>query len=293
MGEEMTKTPVPHFAGILGSAAYPIEAGRYRLIWSEICPWSQRIAILRRLLGLEDIISEGKVNPVITEQGWQFSLDEGQRDPVLDIDYLMAIYKQTDVNYLGRATIPVIVEVTTKKIVNNESQEIMLQLETNFSDFVKSDAPDLYPKNLRADIDALNAILLEEINQGVYKMKNAKTQVDYEKYFSIFFNRLDELDVRLADRRFLFGEQLTDSDIRLYVSLARLDVAYYSTFRANRNRLTDFPNLWRYAKELYQIPAFRETTNFDAIKKGFALNNLEGNPNHIISLGPDTSIWNK
>jgi putative glutathione S-transferase len=289
----MTKTAVPHFSGILGSDAFPIEAARYRLIWSEICPWSQRVAILRRLLGLEDIISEGKVNPVITEKGWQFSLDEGHRDPILDVDYVMAIYKQTDPNYPGRATIPVIVDVTTKKIVNNESQEIMQQLETNFTDFVKTDAPDLYPENLRTEIDALNAILLAEINQGVYKIKGAKTQADYEKYFHIFFNRLDQLEARLADSRFLFGDQMTDSDIRLYVSLARFDVAYYTTFRANRNRLTDFPNLWRYAKELYQMPAFRETTNFDAIKKGFALNNLEENPNQIVPLGPDTSIWDQ
>ena len=289
----MTKTPVPHFSGRLGSDAFPIEAGRYRLIWSDICPWSQRVAITCRLLGLEDLISEGKVNPVITDKGWQFSLDPDHRDPVLGISYMMDLYKEVEPDYAGRATVPVIVDVKTRQIVNNESSELIEQLATNFSDFTKTDAPDLYSEHLRADIDTLNDVILADINQGVYKVKLANNQADYQIAYHRLFDRLDELDARLSERQFLFGDELTLSDIRLYVTLARFDAAYYFYFRANRNRLTDFPNLWRYAKALYQIPAFRETTNFDAIKKGFAMSNLEGNPNQIVPLGPDTSIWDK
>lgn len=282
-----------HFSGILGSPEWPIEADRYRLIWSETCPWSHRVAITRRLLGLEDLISEGKVNPVMTEKGWQFSLDDNDRDPVLGVSYMMDMYLETDPDYAGRATIPVIVDVKSRQIVNNESSELIEQLATHFTDYVKTDAPDLYPEHLRADIDALNDVILSDINQGVYKVKLAKNQADYELVYHQLFDRLDELDDRLADRRFLFGDNLTLSDIRLYVTLARFDAAYYIYFRANRNRLVDFPNLWRYAKALYRIPAFKATTNFDAIKKGFAMSHLEGNPKGIVPLGPDTGVWDE
>ncbi|WP_172357507.1 glutathione S-transferase family protein [Lactococcus insecticola] len=280
-----------YFTGVLGGEEFPAEAGRYRLIWGEICPWSHRVAIIRRLLGLEDVISEGKVYPVRTEKGWRFSLDAGDRDPVLGIEYLAEIYEQTDPDYTGRATIPTIVDLTTEKVISNDYHNITTQIESNFTDFIAPDAPELYPENLRSDIDALNDVLFNEVNNAVYKAGFAKSQEAYEKNYHLLFNQLDKLEQRLSDRKFLFGDQLTDSDIRLYVTLARFDVAYYSIFRTNRNRLIDFPNLWRYAKTLYHIPAFHETTNFQSIKMGYSLGNHAENPRNLLALGPDTSIW--
>ncbi|GAB2021813.1 glutathione S-transferase C-terminal domain-containing protein [Pseudolactococcus yaeyamensis] len=282
-----------YFTAELGGKTFPAEAGRYRLIWGEICPWSHRVAILRRLLGLEEVISEGKVHSVRTERGWRFALDAGHQDPVLGIEYLAEIYAQTDPDYTGRATIPTIVDLTSKQVVTNDYHQMTTQIETNFTAFIKEDAPDLYPVALRSEIDALNEMLFDEVNNAVYKAGFAKSQAAYEKNYHLLFNRLDQLEARLANRRYLFGDKLTDSDIRLYVTLARFDVAYYSIFRTNRNRLIDFPNLWRYAKALYQIPAFRETTNFEAIKQGYSLGNHAENPRNLLALGPDTSLWDK
>lgn len=282
-----------YFTGILGSDEFPAEVGRYRLIWGEICPWSHRVAIIRRLLGLEAVISEGKVYPVRTEHGWRFSLDEGDRDSVLNIEYLAEVYEETDPDYTGRATIPTIVDLTTRRVVTNDYHHITTQIETNFTAFIAADAPTLYPERLRPEIDALNEILFNEVNNAVYKAGFAKTQAAYEKNYHLLFDRLDKLENHLEGKTYLFGDQLTDSDIRLYVTLARFDVAYYSIFRTNRNRLIDFPNLWAYAKRLYNIPAFRDTTNFESIKKGYSLGNHSENPRNILALGPDTSIWDQ
>ena len=279
------------FKGVLRSDAFPAQAGRYRFIWSELCPWSHRVAIVRQLLGLDTVISEGKLNPVITEKGWQFSLDAGNQDPILGTTYMMDSYLKTDPDYAGRATIPVIIDLTTEKIVNNESHDLMRQLEMNFTGLTKPDAPELYPEHLRAEIDEINAIILEEVIGAIYQMGATKSQDDYAKQYDILFARLDQLDAHFSDHDFLVGEQLTEADIRLYVSLVRFDVAYYSMYHADRNQLSEFQNLWPYAKSLYKIPAFRETTNFEAIKKGFWLNNHAENPRQIVPLGPDTSIW--
>nr|WP_121977642.1 glutathione S-transferase C-terminal domain-containing protein [Lentilactobacillus raoultii] len=267
------------------------EPFRYRLIWGEICPWSNRAAIVRKLLGLEDVISVGKVSPIRTSEGWNFTLDLNDVDPILGIHYLGEAYLKADPNYSRRATIPALIDVKTGKVVNNDYHTLTNQFETAFNPFQKNDAPDLYPENLRKDIDALNDILFHEINNAVYQAGFAKSQEAYEAAYDKFFKRADWLEERLATRRFLFGDQLTDSDIRLYVTLTRFDAAYYPVFHVNRNRLIDFPNLWRYARELYQIPAFRETTNFDAIKKGYQL--IKGNPYQLISKGPDERLWNE
>ena len=285
----MTKAEL--FKGVLGSDEFPVEAGRYRFIWTEVCPWSHRVAIVRHLMGLTDSISEGKLNPVITEKGWEFSLDEGNHDPILGTRYMMESYLKTDPNYPGRATVPVIIDLTTQKIVNNESHDLMRQLALNFKEVAKADAPELYPEHLCQDIDALNAVVLDEVIGSINRMGAADTQDVYETNYHTLFNRLDELDARVADQDFLFGDQLTEADIRLFVALVRFDIAYYSLNLANRNRLIDFKNLWPYAKRLYQIPAFRETTNFEAIRKGFWLNHRKDNAKPIIPLGPDTSVW--
>lgn len=269
----------------------PVEAGRYRLIWTPLCPWATRQRIVLRLLGIgEDVISVGTVAPVRTESGWEFSLDEGGKDPVLGIRFLPEIYARTDPEYSGRATVPTIVDVKEGKVVNNDYHRLSNYWETVWKPFWKKGAPDLYPLELRTGIDALNEILFNEINNGVYKAGFAQSQEEYEKNYHLVFERLDWLEAHLGDRRFLFGDRLTDSDIRLYVTLARFDVAYYFGFRLNQKRIRDYHNLWNYAKELYSIPAFQTSTDFDAIKRGYLLG-AEENPDHILPDGPDQSVW--
>lgn len=279
-------TPFGNKPGML-----PVEAGRYRLIWAAICPWAHRQMIVIKLLGLENVISVGKVAPIRTEHGWEFSLDPNGVDPVLGIRYLPEIYAKTDPEYNGRATVPTVVDVKTGKVVNNDYFKLTNYWETAFKPFHKAGAPDLYPEHLRTEIDELNDVIFHEVNNGVYKAGFARSQKAYEHAYHLVFNRLDELEKRLSKSRYLFGDHITDSDIRLYVTLARFDVAYYAAFNTNRNRIIDFPNLWAYVRDLYQIPAFGETTDFESIKKGYFLGNNAHNPYDILPLGPDVSHW--
>lgn len=274
-----------------GAGELPVEAGRYRLIWTPLCPWATRQMIALKLLGIgEDVISVGTVAPVRTESGWEFSLDPGGVDPVLGIRYLPEIYAATDPEYEGRATVPAVTDVRERKVVNNDYHRLTNYWETVWKPFWKEGAPDLYPAELRTEIDVLNEILFNEINNGVYKAGFAQSQEEYEKNYRLVFARLDWLEERLGERRFLFGDRLTDSDIRLYVTLARFDTAYYFGFRLNERRIRDYPNLWNYAKELYSIPAFKESTDFDAIKRGYLMGATD-NPDQILPDGPDQSPW--
>jgi putative glutathione S-transferase len=274
-----------------GPGELPVEAGRYRLIVSPLCPWAHRQLIAFSLLGLEKAISIGRVGPR-TSQGWEFSLDSGGVDPVLGIRYLSEAYVKADPEYTGRATVPAVVDIQTGKVVNNDYFKLTNYWETVWAPFHKPDAPDLYPQELRNDIDALNEVLFHEVNNGVYKAGFARTQAEYEKAYDLLFNRLDILEERLSTRRYLFGSRITDSDIRLWVTLARFDTGYYMAFKTNRDRLVDFSNLWNYAKDLFQTPGFGETTDFEAIKRGYQLiSNAERNPFRIVSAGPDLSIW--
>ena len=274
-----------------GAGELPVEAGRYRLIWTPLCPWATRQVIALKLLGLENVISRGTVAPVRTENGWEFSLDEGGVDPVLKIRYLPEIYAGTDPGYTGRATVPTIVDLKTGKVVNNDYHRLTNYWETVWKPFHKESAPDLYPEELRDEIDAMNEVLFNEINNGVYKAGFAQSQESYEENYRLVFHRLDILEERLSKNRFLFGDRLTDSDIRLYVTLARFDTAYYFAFRLNKKRIRDYDNLWNYSKELYSIPAFREATDFEAIKRGYMLGSHADNPYGILPLGPDNSVW--
>lgn len=275
-----------------GDGELPVEAGRYRLLVSPVCPWAHRQRIAFALLGLDDVISTGIANPVRTEHGWEFSLDPDGVDPVLGIRYLDEIYLETDPDYKGRATVPAVVDLKTRKVVNNDYFKLTNYWETEWKPFHKDGAPDLYPEELRKDIDELNDIIFHDVNNGVYKAGFARSQEAYEAAYDALFNRLDWLEERLSHQRYLFGDKITDSDIRLYVTLVRFDAAYNLAFRVNRNRLIDFPNLWNYAKDLYQTPGFGDTTDFDGIKRGYLLG---GNKNtfNILSKGPDLSIWNE
>jgi putative glutathione S-transferase len=276
-----------------GTGELPVEAGRYRLLWARSCPGSHRQIIAFKLLGLEEAISVGTTSPVRTDRGWEFSLDPGGVDPVLGIRYLAEAYEKADPEYTGRATVPAVVDIQSGKVVNNDYFKLTNYWETVWAPFHKPGAPDLYPENLRQDIDNLNDTIFHEVNNGVYKAGFAESQAEYEKAYDLVFARLDWLEERLSGQRYLFGGQITDSDIRLYVTLARFDIAYNTVFRVNRNRLIDFPNLWNYAKDLYQTPGFGDTTDFDAIKRGYHLGSHGNNPYGILAVGPDLGIWNE
>ncbi|RKL67438.1 glutathione-dependent reductase [Salipaludibacillus neizhouensis] len=274
------------------SGELPVVAGRYRLIWSPACPWAHRSVIVRKVLGLENVISLGTVSPMrpdIPRVDWEFSLDDQGTDPVLGIRYLSEIYISTDHNYSGRPTVPVVVDVTNKQAVNNDYFKLTNYLEREWAPFHKENAPDLYPTHLQTEIDALNDVIFHDINNGVYKCGFAASQDAYELAFDQLFARLDDLEDRLSKQRFLFGDFITDSDVRLYSTLIRFDAAYYSAFKTNRNLIREFKNLGEYVKDLYQTPGFGDTTDLEAIKKHYHLSITiipNNNEKKILPKGP-------
>ena len=238
------------------------EAGRYRLIWAKGCNWSNRAAIVRELLGLEDAISINLVDmeEETAQYGWEFSYDKDHIDPVLGVRFLVELYDNADPNYKGRATVPSLVDVKTKKVVNNDYHRLTNYFEVNFAPFQKKDAPNLYPEHLRKEIDEFNIWLFHNVNNGVYKASFAQSLEAYNEAYNNFYKGLDELEQRLENNRFLFGDYITDSDIRFFVTLARFDISYYRHLGPTRGRIVDFKNIWGYARDLYQIPAFKHNT---------------------------------
>lgn len=272
----------------------PVEADRYRILWSPVCPWAHRSIIVRALLGLDKVISVGTLDPIRPENpnDWAFTLDKDGKDPVLGYHYLSEAYLKADPDYTGRFTVPSVVDLKTGAVVNNDYFNLTRYWEVEWKKFHKEGAPDLYPEELRLQIDELNDILFHEINNGVYKTGFARSQEAYEKNCNLVFNRLDILEERLAHSRYLFGDRITESDVRLYVTLARFDIAYYNGFFVNKKMLKDYENLWAYARDLYQTPGFGDTTDFDAIKRHYHLCAVSTNPKKILPLGPELDIWN-
>ena len=278
-----------------GKDEWQVEADRYRLIWMPACPHAHKVVITRKLLGLDKVISLGTTGIMRTPDGWVFSEDEGEKDPVLGIHYLKDIYLRENPEYKGRPTVPIIVDTKTGKGVNNDHFWLPIYFNTEWEKFHKKDAPDLYPEELRQEIDELNKFIYERLNTGVYKCGFARSQKAYDKAYEELFEALDIIEDRLKDRRFLFGDYITDSDIRLYPTLARFDIAYYITFRCNKKRLTEYKNLWAYARDLYQTECFKDTTYFELIKRHYQLSPhlrpLAGNKYGLLALGPDLSVW--
>ena len=272
----------------------PVEAGRYRLLWAPVCPWANRSIIVRQLLGLEDVISVGTLDPIrpdVPWSDWSFTLDEGDVDPVLQIHLLSEAYKKADSDYQGRFTVPAVVDLQTCAVVNNDYFNLTTYFETKWKKFHKKNAPELYPEEFREEIDKLNDYIFRNVNNGVYKAGFATSQEAYSDAFKLVFDAFDVLEERLSKQRFLFGDYITESDIRLYVTLARFDVAYFNGFRVNKKMLKDYPNLWGYARDLYAESAFGDNTHFEAIKKHYHLCCLKTNPYNILPVGPDLSIW--
>lgn len=277
-----------------GRGELPVEANRYRLLWAPVCPWAHRAVIVRKLLGLDKVITLGTADPVrpdIPRSDWAFTDDENNVDPALKIKYISDVYFNADPEYRGRFTVPVMVDLKTKKAVNNDYFNLTRYFETVWKPYHKENAPDLYPENLREEIDSLNGILFQEVNNGVYQAGFARSNEAYENAYDTVFSRLDILEQELRNKRFLLGDYITESDVRLYVTLARFDTAYYNGFKVNRNRLCDYKNLWAYARDLYQTPGFGDSTDFTAIKKHYHLCCLTWNKHKILPKGPDLSIW--
>ncbi|MEV1145527.1 glutathione S-transferase C-terminal domain-containing protein [Micromonospora sp. NPDC049799] len=270
---------------------WPLEAGRYRLIWCRACPWAHRARIVRTLLGLEDVISLGTVDPIRDERGWRFSLDPDAFDPVLGIGYLSEAYLATDPDYTGRVTVPALVDTVTGRVVTNDYPQLTLDLSTEWRRFHSPDAPDLYPVELRPEMDALMTEIHRDVNNGVYRCGFATSQEAYDEAFRALFARLDALSERLSVRRYLMGDTITEADVRLFTTLVRFDVAYHGHFKCNRHKLTELPVLWAYARDLFQTPGFSETVDFDHIKRHYYGTHTEINPTGVVPLGPDLSGW--
>jgi glutathionyl-hydroquinone reductase len=274
-----------------GSTRWPVEPGRYRLVWCAACPWSHRARIVLGLLGLDEVISVGTVDPIRDERGWRFGLDPAGRDPALGVELLSDVYLATDPGYTGRVTVPALVDVPSGTVVSNDYPQITLDLSTQWREHHHDGAPDLYPENLREEIDAVNELVFHDVNNGVYKCGFATSQAAYERAYDALFARLDWLEGRLADRRHLVGGQLTEADVRLFTTLVRFDAVYHGHFKANRNKLTEMPVLWAYARDLFQTPGFGETVDVDAIKRHYYVTHDRINPTGIVPKGPDTSGW--
>jgi glutathionyl-hydroquinone reductase len=272
--------------GASGVAAGP---GRYQLYASLADPWSHRALIVRRLLGLERVIGLTLTDPIPGERGWRFPDATGGRDPVTGATWLSELYLATDPGYSGRCTVPLIWDTAAQRIVTNDFPQITITLETEFGAYHRPGAPDLYPAALRQEIDALTALIHHTVNSGVYKAGLATTQAAYEEAFDALFTTLDALEDRLSRRRFLFGGQLTEADIRLFPTLARFDAVYYIHFKCNLHRLADYQHLWGYARDLYQLPGFGDTTNFAQIKRHYYQSQDWINPSRIVPKGPYVS----
>lgn len=276
----------------------PVAAGKYRLIWTEACPFANRLIIIRKLLGLEDVISVGTTSPIRPQIGrvdWAFSDDADQVDPVLGIAYLGDAYLTADPTYSGRPTVPALIDIETKAVVQNDYDNLPYYFAIQWQKYHKADAPDLLPADQAGAIMAFNQMLSDDINNGVYKAGFAKNQAAYEVAYDTVFKRFDEFEERLARQRYLFGKHITDSDIRLFTTLVRFDMVYYNKFNLNRNLLIDFPNLWHYAKDLYQTPGFGETINFEAIRLGYHYH-FRGDATKgpaILPKGPTSSQWHE
>lgn len=273
-----------------GNNELPVEAIRYRLIVSDSSPVAQTQLIALKLLGLDQVITIGKVSSAESEVGFDFSLDKGGIDPILKVLNLKELYLNTDEGYEGSISLPAVVDLRNSKIVNDDEEKLSIYWETAWEKFHKNGAPDLYAEGLRKEIDELNT-KIHELFINIEVAGHAVEQKEYEESYDEIFESIEELEKRLGEHRYLLGSKITDSDIRLFPLLVRFDSVYNMIYRINRNRLVEFSNLWNYAKDLYQIQAFSETTNFEAIRNGFYLN--KNNPYGIVAKGPDENIWNE
>lgn len=274
-----------------GRDGYPVESGRYRLVVARACPWANRAIIVRRLLGLESVLSIGFCGPTHDERSWTFDLDPGGVDPVLKIPRLQDAYFKRDPEYAKGITVPAIVDITTGAVVTNDFAQITLDFSTEWTAYHREGAPRLYPEDLRSEIDEVSKRIYTEINNGVYRCGFAGSQESYDAAYDRLFTALDWVSDRLAQQRYLLGDNITEADVRLFTTLARFDPVYHGHFKCNRSKLSELPILWAYARDLFQTPGFGDTTDFVQIKQHYYIVHADINPTRIVPKGPDLSSW--
>ncbi len=269
-----------------GGSGFRAEPGRYHLYVSLACPWAHRTIIVRHLKKLEDVISMSVVDPVRDERGWAFTDGSGHGpDPVNGFAFLSEAYAASDPGFRGRVTVPALWDRETGQIVNNESPEILRMLNSEFDAWGEASL-DLYPAELRDEIDVVNDVVYRTVNDGVYRAGFATTQEAYEEAFDALFATLDDLDARLLTRRYLLGDRCTEADWRLFTTLVRFDAVYALHFKCNLRRIVDHPSLWPYLRDLYQVPGVAETVDFDHIKRHYYVTHTSINPTGIVPKGP-------
>jgi putative glutathione S-transferase len=273
-------------AGPSGVGGFAAERGRYHLYVSLACPWAHRTLIFRKLKGLEDLISLSVVNPFMGSHGWTFDAAPGViADEVNGASFLYEVYLKADRSYSGRVTVPVLWDKATSTIVSNESSEIIRMFNTAFDDIGAKEG-DYYPAALRAEIDAVNERIYGTLNDGVYKCGFATSQQAYADAFEAIFDTMDWLEQRLSGQRYLVGDRITEADWRLFTTLVRFDPVYVGHFKTNQRRLIDYPNLWAYTRELYQVPGVAETVDLHHIKHHYYASHTSINPSGVVPLGP-------
>ncbi|MCG6859790.1 MAG: glutathione S-transferase family protein [Chromatiaceae bacterium] len=273
--------------GPSGEGGFQAAPGRYHLYVSYACPWAHRTLIFRKLKGLEQVLSVSVVHPLMPAESWVFGDYPGATpDQVHGFGKLHQLYEHSAPGFDGLVTVPVLYDKQRQVIVNNESSEIIRMLNVAFDDWGRKDV-DFYPEPLRIEIDAINEVVYENVNNGVYRAGFASTQAAYEAAYDRLFDTLDDLERRLSAQRYLVGDSLTEADWRLFTTLVRFDAVYHGHFKCNRRRLVDYPNLWAHTRALYQVPGVSETVNMDHIKLHYYGSHRGVNPTGIIPKGPD------
>lgn len=266
---------------------WPVASGKYRLIAARACPWAHRAVITRRLMGLEDAVSQGLTGPTHDWQSWTFDLYEDSIDPVLKIGKLRDAYMHRFPGYPKGITVPAIVDIESKSVVSNDFFTIVEDFVTEWGEFHREGAPNLYPEELRSEIDEVNKRVFRTVNNGVYRCGFAGSQDAYEAAFKELFDSLDWLEERLSTRRYLVGDHITLADVYLFPTLIRFDMVYHNHFKTNRNKIMEMPNLWGYLRDLFQTPGFGDTTNFQQIKDHYFLVHQDINPTGVVPIGPN------
>ncbi len=270
---------------------WPVEPGRYRLIVAWACPWANRAIIVRSLLGLEDVISMGVCGPVHDQRSWTFDLDPGGVDPVLGYERLQQAYFARYPNYPRGITVPAMVEEATGMVVTNDFPWITHDFAHEWKQFHREDAPDLWPAEQREEMEQVMQRIFTEVNNGVYRCGFAGSQQAYDAAYDRLWTAMDWLEDRLSRQRYLMGNTITEADVRLFTTLARFDPVYHGHFKCNRQKLTEMPALWAYARDLFQTPGFGDNTNFEQIKQHYYVVHEDVNPTQIVPKGPDVSNW--
>ena len=275
-------------AGPSGTDGFQADSGRYHLYVSYACPWAHRTLIFRALKSLTDHIDVSAVHPDMLQDGWTFETDDhgASGDGLYGSNFARDIYTRADPTFTGRVTVPILWDKERKTIVSNESSEIIRMFNSAF-DGVTGNTIDFWPEALRDAIAPVNDRIYDTLNNGVYKCGFATTQEAYDKAVVPLFDTLDWIEERLAENRYLMGNTLTEADWRLFTTLVRFDPVYHLHFKCNRKRIIDYPNLWGYTRELYQMPKIAETVNFDHIVRHYHYSHDSINPHRIIPINPD------